>query len=185
MCVGVLAHHSRGLHGEADDHDDAAFVVVEDSRRGALQELTVRAERWAERHVDAPRNMASAEAGTSGVKEDGTGPETSRKWQNPSGAMSAVNQQCQNGFVDLQIALIYPTEGLHLIPFDDSRYPQQDFAQDHNEGENSQILSKCTNPFCPRELAPGANLSPLEFCQRTCHYQILAPLTNPYWLMAL
>lgn len=43
--VGVLAHHSRGLHGVADDHDDAAFVVVEDSRRGALQELAVRAER--------------------------------------------------------------------------------------------------------------------------------------------
>lgn len=42
---GVLSHHSRGLHGVADDHDDAAFVVVEDSRCGALQELTVRAER--------------------------------------------------------------------------------------------------------------------------------------------
>lgn len=41
----MLAHHSRGLHGVADDHDDAAFVVVEDSRRGALQELAVRAER--------------------------------------------------------------------------------------------------------------------------------------------
>lgn len=83
MCVvvwvGVLAHHSRGLHGVADDHDDAAFVVVEDSRRGALQELTVRAERWAERHVDAPRNMASAEAGIGGVKED---PGTSRKGLN-------------------------------------------------------------------------------------------------------
>lgn len=77
--MGVLAHHSRGLHGVADDHDDAAFVVVEDSRRGALQELTVRAERWAERHVDAPRNMASAEAGIRGVKEDGAGPETSVK----------------------------------------------------------------------------------------------------------
>lgn len=49
MCVcvegGLSSHHSRGLHGVANDHDDAAFVVVKDSRRGALQELTVGAER--------------------------------------------------------------------------------------------------------------------------------------------
>lgn len=77
--VAVSSHHSCGLHGVANDHDDAAFVVVEDSRRGALQELAIGAERCAERNVDAPRNMASAEAGISGVKEDGTAPETSGK----------------------------------------------------------------------------------------------------------
>lgn len=93
--VGVWSYHSRGLHGVADDHDDAAFVVVEDSRRGALQELTVRAERCAERHVDATRNVASAEAGISGVKEDGTGPESSSKAPNPSATGSAIRQQCQ------------------------------------------------------------------------------------------
>lgn len=40
--------------------------------------------------------MASAEAGITGVKEDGTGPETSRNGLDPSGAVSAVNQQWQN-----------------------------------------------------------------------------------------
>lgn len=78
MCVGegvVSSHQSRRLHGVADDHDDAASVVVKDSRRGALQQLAVGAERRAERNVDAPRNVASAEAGDSGVKEDDTLPE--------------------------------------------------------------------------------------------------------------
>lgn len=76
MCVcvslegAVWSHHCCSLHGVADDHDDAAFVVVQDSRRGALQELAVRAEGGAERNADATSDMASAEAGTSGVKVD-------------------------------------------------------------------------------------------------------------------
>lgn len=84
VCVCVLwtavsSHHSCGLHGVANDHDDAAFVVVEDSRCGALQELTIGAERCAERNADATSNMAFAEAGTSGVKEDGTASGSSGK----------------------------------------------------------------------------------------------------------
>lgn len=66
----MWSHHRCSLHGVADDHDDAAFVVVQDSRRGALQELAVRAEGGAERNADATSDMASAEAGTSGVKVD-------------------------------------------------------------------------------------------------------------------
>ena len=54
----------------ANDHDDTSFVVVQDSRRGALQKFTVRAERCAEWNADATSNMASAEARTSGVRED-------------------------------------------------------------------------------------------------------------------
>lgn len=74
VCVclegAVWSHHRCSLHGVADDHDDAAFVVVQDSRRGALQELAVGAEGGAERNADATGDMASAEAGTSGVKVD-------------------------------------------------------------------------------------------------------------------
>lgn len=81
----MSSHHSCGLHGVANDHDDTAFVVVKDSRRGALQELTVRAKRHAERNADATSNMTSAEAGTSGVKEDGRAPESSGKGLNLSG----------------------------------------------------------------------------------------------------
>lgn len=81
----MSSHHSCGLHGVANDHDDAAFVVVKDSRCGTLQELTVRAERCAERNADTTSNMASAEAGTSGVKADKRAPESSGKGLNLSG----------------------------------------------------------------------------------------------------
>lgn len=101
VCVCVLraavsSHHSCSLHGVANNHDDAAFVVVEDSRRGALQELAGGAERCAERNADATSNMASAEAGTSGVKEDGTAPGSSGKGQNSSGTrIRDTSWQCQ------------------------------------------------------------------------------------------
>lgn len=69
VCVWLLSHHSGALHGVADDHDDASSVVLQDSCCGTLQQLTVGAERRAEGDVDAARNMASAEAGDGGVKE--------------------------------------------------------------------------------------------------------------------
>lgn len=52
----------------ANDHDDTSSVVLEDSCCRTLHQLTVRAERCAVGNVDAARNMASAEAGDSGVK---------------------------------------------------------------------------------------------------------------------
>lgn len=53
----------------ANDHDDPSSVVLEDSCCRTCHKLTVRAERRAEGNVDAARNMASVEAGDSGVKE--------------------------------------------------------------------------------------------------------------------
>lgn len=75
VCVSVFVctcvcetSHSSALHGVANDHNDTPFVVLDSCRR-TLHKFTIRTERCAEGNVDAARNMASAEAGVSGVKE--------------------------------------------------------------------------------------------------------------------
>lgn len=69
LSVGIISHRSGTLHRMADDSNDMSSEVLEDSCCRTLQQLSIRAECCGEGNVDAARNMASAEAGGSGVKD--------------------------------------------------------------------------------------------------------------------
>lgn len=53
----------------ANHHNDTSSVALEDSSRGTLHQLAVRAECCVEGNVDAARNVASVETGGCHVKE--------------------------------------------------------------------------------------------------------------------